>query len=87
MVFGEDKLENNGLVWIYYPLEYNQTTNNGKTVLKITSLTLRTPTEFIIPIAGGFHFCKVLSPARAMEWIYVDGLRLHDSINNYTFFK
>jgi len=22
----------------------------------------------------GYHYCKLLSPARAMEWIYVDGL-------------
>merc|ERR1719296_101755 len=23
----------------------------------------------------GLHYCKLLSPARAMEWIYVDGLK------------
>ena len=23
----------------------------------------------------GYHYCKLLSPARAMEWIYVDGLK------------
>ena len=23
----------------------------------------------------GYHYCKVLSPARAMEWIYVDALK------------
>ena len=23
----------------------------------------------------GFHYCKLLSPARAMEYIYIDGLR------------
>ena len=25
----------------------------------------------------GYHYCKLLSPARAMEWIYVDGLKVH----------
>lgn len=24
---------------------------------------------------AGLHYCKVLSPARVIEWIYVDGLR------------
>jgi hypothetical protein len=28
-----------------------------------------------IPCDAGFHYCKVLSPARAIEWMYVDGLR------------
>jgi hypothetical protein len=32
----------------------------------------------IYPDSAGFHYCKLLSPARIMEWIYVDGLRRHD---------
>jgi hypothetical protein len=23
----------------------------------------------------GYHYCKLLSPAKAMEWIYADGLQ------------
>ena len=29
----------------------------------------------LIPCPTGFHYCKVLSPAMAVEWMYVDGLR------------
>ena len=28
----------------------------------------------------GYHYCKLLSPARAMEWIMVDGLRSYASV-------
>lgn len=27
---------------------------------------------------NSFHYCKLLSPARIMEWMYVDGLRRRD---------
>jgi len=35
------------------------------------------PRPSSVPDPGCFHYCKLLSPARAMEWIYVDGLRRH----------
>jgi len=35
------------------------------------------PRPSFIPDPGCFHYCKLLSPARAMEWVYVDGLRRH----------
>jgi hypothetical protein len=30
-----------------------------------------------IPCPTGFHYCKLLSPARALEWMLVDGLKLN----------
>lgn len=39
------------------------------------------PRPSIVPDPGCFHYCKLLSPARAMEWIYNDGLRRHMPIN------
>ena len=29
----------------------------------------------------GYHYCKLLSPARAIEWMYVDGLRAFGGLN------
>jgi len=30
-----------------------------------------------IPCPTGFHYCKLLSPAKALEWMMVDGLKLN----------
>ena len=31
------------------------------------------PTDF--PLLGGFLYCKLLSPAKALDWMYTDSLR------------
>ncbi len=82
MVMGEDKGPYNaGPLWIWNPLTYKNAKNDtGGDILEIRSVMLRTPTTFFIEAAAGMHYCKLLSPARAMEWIYVDGLRAHYSI-------
>lgn len=43
---------------------------------------MKTPEVYVVPAASGFHYCKVLSPARAMEWMHVQGLREHMGIKN-----
>lgn len=76
MVMGEDKgcLENGGL-WIYLPMHYNTTKNStGGEILIVQSIQLKTNVTYPIDIFAGMHFCKLLTPARAMEWIYVDSL-------------
>lgn len=42
-------------------------------------------TAHIYPDSAGFHYCKLLSPARIMEWIYVDGLRRNDRATEHPF--
>jgi hypothetical protein len=43
---------------------------------------MRTPTDYFIGAAAGFHYCKVLSPYKAIEWMMVDGLFKNNGIKN-----
>ncbi len=52
---------------------------DGTPVMEVAAPTMRF--EIGLPAVGGLHFCKLLSPARAMEWVYVDGLRLRGGLN------
>ena len=82
MVMGEDKgcLENGGL-WIYLPMDYTTSTNStGGEILVLQSIQLKTPVTYSIKLFAGMHYCKLLSPARAMEWVYVDGLRRYYTV-------
>lgn len=84
MVMGEDKGPYNvGPIWIWDPLSYTKTkSSSGEDVIEVRSVMMRTPMDYTIKAAAGMHYCKLLSPARAMEWMYVDGLREHYGINN-----
>lgn len=87
VTFGDDEFPplKVGPLWIYSPLKLDNVQSNGVTVLKITSIAFKTDLdgpEARIPFAPGYHFCKLLSPARAMEWIYIDGLRLRMPIQS-----
>lgn len=84
IVMGEDEGPyNEGPLWIWKPLDYTNTTDkNGRQILVIKSVMMRTPVDYFIKAAAGMHYCKLLSPARALEWIYVDGLRKYYGINN-----
>ncbi len=42
---------------------------------EVRSGSLYTPVDFWIKPVAAFHYCKVLSPARAIEWIYHDSLK------------
>ena len=84
-VFGEDLGPYNaGPVWIGAPVVYKPIKNNetGVSEVEVRSPMMKTPSVFIVPAAAGMHYCKLLSPSRALEWIYVDGLRLNGSINS-----
>ena len=66
----------NGGLWIYLPMEYKwKEVRDGTSVLVLSSVQLTTDVDYPIDIFAGMHYCKLLSPARVAEWVYVDGLR------------
>ena len=76
LVMGKDIfLSNAGPAWIWNPMEYKETTQGTTKVTNVYAPSSHTPVDYPLKAAAGFHYCKVLSPARAMEWIYIDGLR------------
>jgi hypothetical protein len=48
---------------------------DGTPFVWVNATTLRTPADDPAPASAGLHYCILLSPARAMEWIYVDSNR------------
>eukprot|EP00047_Mylnosiga_fluctuans_P013069 m.29237 g.29237 ORF g.29237 m.29237 type:complete len:532 (-) comp4643_c0_seq1:103-1698(-) len=69
-----------GGLWIILPLVYEQP--KGAQQVTLRSPTLRTKSSLPLPPAAGMHYCKLLSPSRALEWMYVDSLRLHNSLRS-----
>merc|ERR1711871_9746 len=73
-----------GPKWIKMEMIYSQKANT----VEISSPTFSTENKnngdepFYNTV--GYHYCKILSPARIIEWMYVDSLRLRDSLNNKT---
>lgn len=82
MTFGEDVLPPIpiGPLWIYNALKYEQVKDDisKETVMRVSAPAMKTPLEGIIihlyPDSAGYHYCKVLSPAKTMEWLYTDSL-------------
>jgi len=80
LVIGDDKGPyNEGPLWIWTYLDWKD--NDDKTQTTLSSPMMRTPATYPISAAANFHYCKLLSPFRAMEWIYIDSLYDHDGLN------
>jgi len=59
--------------WIWHYLEYNDNAEKTKTV--VNSVTMRLPMDYWEIEIQGNHYCKLLTPYRALEWIYIDSLK------------
>ena len=72
--FGADADATVGPQFTYGSLSYTlANATDGSAFVWVNSTTLRTPTDDVL--APGFHYCLLLSPARAIEFIYVDSNR------------
>ncbi len=79
MVTGDDMGPyNEGPLWIWTYMDYK--VDQAKTTVTVRSAMMRTPTDYFIGAAAGFHYCKVLSPFNALEWMMVDSLFDHNGI-------
>lgn len=58
------------------------TESEDGTEMVVSSPMMRTPTKYFVKAAAGFHYCKVLSPFKAMEWMMLDGLYKNNGIKN-----
>merc|ERR1712238_532038 len=65
-----------GPLWVYGQMSWKEQ-SDGKMHVRSTGLLTGVGDREI----DGNHYCKLLSPARAMEWIYVESLRAAVSIS------
>lgn len=70
--FLSDEQVSSGLQWLPKGLEIKDDPHQRFAHVKSTSLLTSLDAPFGL---AGMHYCKLLSPTRAMEWIMVDSLR------------
>jgi hypothetical protein len=74
LLMADDATAINGGSWIWQPLAYRPIQRDGKIVgVTVRSQMIRNKNDFAVNIFAGLHYCKLLSPARALEWLYTDG--------------
>ena len=61
----------NGGLWIIEPLKYTVDSKNPRQ-LDVSSYASIMGDDFPVADFAGIHFCKLMSPFRALEWIYID---------------
>jgi len=87
--FADDLAKSGGPLFLDAHLQFNEKIDaSGEKVIEVAAPMQKTEIDYwtrkfgpiprpsFIPDPGCFHYCKLLSPARAMEWIYTDALRV-----------
>jgi hypothetical protein len=67
----DDTEQLNGGEWIIEHLKFKEDPSDPRK-MDVSSIDLPLPSTELIPIFKSMHYCKLLSPFRALEWIYVD---------------
>jgi len=92
--FADDLPRQGGPLFLDSRLQFNDVTRDGEMVIEVASPMQKTEIDYwhrhfgpiprpsFLPDPGCFHYCKLLSPARAMEWIYLDSLRLRGGLSS-----
>jgi len=71
LVFGDDYGSCNiGPTWIWTYLSFKD--NKDKTESTVIAPYMATAADYWEPQVRGFHYCKLLNPSRALEWILID---------------
>ena len=93
---GDKKVCPAGPCWIWASLEYNGRRGDNDIIIKSPAFPYKNTNPFpcdeklypkddrreVLPCTAGMHYCKLLSPARVMEWLMVDSLRLNYSLKS-----
>jgi len=69
--FVEDTVAGSGITWVNEGIIYTNTTDT----YQVSSRVLVSPVDFLVPAAAGMLYCKLMSPARILEWVLVDSLK------------
>jgi hypothetical protein len=89
---GDKKVCVAGPCWIWASLEYQgQRQGEEEVTVMAPSFAFKNQNPYpcdektpdkqrALPCTAGMHYCKLLSPARVIEWMYVDSNRLHNSL-------
>jgi len=68
--FIDDKSESIGPLWVKLGSSIKNTTDG----YEIGALSLLSPLDFPVADLAGQHYCKLMSPFRMIEWMYVGSL-------------